>query len=183
MQNVTEKEKLKDVKTDMKIMVYILLGIAFVLLTILVVGLSLPKIRTLSKQAVYDASIETVYNTVTNNRDWEYRKSLEDLKIIETNNDFEIWEEVSGGITIRFKTKEKRPYTFYSFEMDCKHFQGEWFAEFETVENGKTRFTATEKIKYKNPFKRVIGYAFINLDKYMETYQNELRNKIENASR
>jgi len=167
----------------MKIMMYIVSGIVFVLLTILIVGLFLPKMRTLTKQTVYDTSIETVYNIVTNNRDWEYRTSLDDLKIIETNGDVEKWDEISGGITIRFKTKEKRPFTFYSFEMDCKFFQGEWFAEFETVENGKTRLTATESIEYKNPFIRVIGYAFMNLDKYMETYQNELRNKIENASR
>ena len=166
----------------MKITMYILLGTAFFLIAILVVGLFLPKIRTLSKQSVYDVSIETVYNIVTNNTDWEYRKSLDDLIIIETNDEYEIWDEVSGGVIIRFKTKEKIPYTFYSFEMDSKFFQGEWFAEFETVENGKTRFTATEKIRYKNPLIRVIGYFFMNLDEYMETYQNELRNKIEKAS-
>jgi hypothetical protein len=166
----------------MRIMMYILLGIAFVLLTVFIVGLFLPKLRILTKQTVYDASIETVYNIVTNNSDWEYRTSLDDLRIIETNNDFEIWEELSGGITIRFKTKEKRPFTFYSFEMGCKFFQGEWFAEFVTVENDKTSFKATEKIEYKNPFIRVIGYVFMNLDKYMEIYQNELRNKLENAS-
>ena len=167
----------------MRIMMYILLGVAFVLLIILIVGLILPKIRTLTKQAVYNASIETVYNIVTNNRDWEYRTSLDDLKIVETNGEYEIWDEISGGIAIRFKTKEKRPFSFYSFEMDCKFFQGEWFAEFETVDNGKTRLTATETIEYKNPFIRVIGYAFMNLDKYMETYQNELRNKLENAGK
>ena len=162
---------------------YILLGTAFVLLLFLIVGLLLPNMRTMTKQAVYDASIETVYNIVTNNSNWEYRTFLDDLKIIGTNGEFEIWDKISGGITIRFKTKEKRPYTFYSFEMDSKFFKGEWFAEFEIIDNGKTRLSATETIEYKNLFIRVIGYAFMNLDKYMETFQNELRNKLENTSR
>lgn len=105
------------------------------------------------------------------------------MRIIETDENVEIWEEVSRGVVIRFTTKEKRPFTFYSFEMDSKLFKGNWYAEFESVESGKTRFIATESIEYKNPFIRTIGYAFMNLDKYMETYQNELKDKIENASR
>ena len=166
----------------MKIMIYILLGIIFLLLLILAIGLFLPKTRTLKKETIYNASIETVYNTVTNNKDWKYRKSLDDLRIIETNGDIEVWEEVSGGTVIQFKTKEKRPFTFYSFEMNNKLFKGNWFAEFESVENGKIRFTATESIEYKNPFIRVIGYAFMNLDKFMEIYQSELRDKVDNHS-
>ena len=167
----------------MKSMVYILLGIMFLLLIIVIIGLFLPKTRTLSKETIYNASIETVYNTVTNNQDWKYRKSLDDLRIIETNGNMETWEEVSAGNIIRFKTKEKKPFTFYSFDMDSKLFKGYWYAEFESVGNGETRFTATESIEYKNPFIRTIGYAFMNLDKYMETYQQELKEKIEYTCR
>ena len=166
----------------MKFMIYILSGVIFLLLVVLIIGLFLPKTRVLKKETIYNAPIETVYNTVTNNQDWKYRKSLDNLKIIETNNDIETWEEVSEGNVILFKTKEKRPFTFYSFEMNSKLFKGSWFAEFKSVENGKTRFTATESIEYKNLFIRVIGYAFMNLDKYMEAYQNELREKVENPN-
>ena len=163
----------------MKIIIYILLGIIFLLLVVLIIGLCFPKIRTLTKETIYNAPIETVYNTVTNNQDWKYRKSLDSLKIIETNNNIETWEEVSKGYVILFKTKEKKPFTFYSFEMESKLFKGSWFAEFESIESGKTRFAATESIEYKNLFIRIIGYSFMNLDKYMESYQDELREKIE----
>jgi hypothetical protein len=167
----------------MKVLIYILLGVILLLLIILIIGLFLPKIRILKKEMIYNAPIETVYKIATNNQDWKYRKSLDDLRIIATNDTIETWEEVSGGNVIRFKTKEKRPFTFYSFEMDSKLFKGNWFAEFESVENGKTRFTATESIEYKNLFIRTIGYVFMNLDKYMETYQDELRDKIEKPSK
>ena len=162
----------------MKIVVYILLAVILVLLVVLIIGLCLPKTQVLTKETVYDASVEEVYSVVVNNRDWKYRTSIADLRIIETDGNFEVWDEISGGNTVRFRTKEKIPYTFYSFEMESKLFTGFWQAEFEAIENGKTRFTATESIEYKNPFIRVSGYLFMNLDKYMEAYQDELRNKL-----
>lgn len=69
----------------MKTMLYIILGIVVILLTILILGLLLPQKRIVTKQTVYNASIETVYNTVTNNKDWKYRTSLDDLRIVETD--------------------------------------------------------------------------------------------------
>ena len=71
----------------MKVVIYILLGIILLLLIILIIGLFLPKTRTLKKETVYNAPIDLVYNTVTNNQDWKYRKSLDDLRIIEINDD------------------------------------------------------------------------------------------------
>lgn len=166
----------------MKIILYILLAIIFTLVIISVVGLFLPKKRILTKQTIYHASIETVYNTVINNRNWQYRTSLEDLKIIKTDGELEIWEEVSAGNVIRFETDKKIPFSFYSFKMDSKLFKGNWFAEFESIEKEETRFTVTESIEYKNPFIRVIAYIFMDLDKFMEIYQNELRYKLENTN-
>jgi hypothetical protein len=95
----------------------------------------------------------------------------------------EEWEETANGATIRFKTLEKRPHSFYSFEMDSKMFTGKWQATFEPVEGGKTLFTATEKIEYKNLFYRLVGDAFMDLNKFMTTYQEELtaRIKLEKA--
>ena len=58
------------------------------------------------------------------------------------------------------KTLEKRPHSFYSFEMDSRMLTGEWQAAFERVEGGKTPPTATETMEYKNLFYRLVGYAF-----------------------
>lgn len=163
-----------------KIIFYFILVIIFIVLVILIIGLCLPKIRVVTKETEYDASVEKVFNTVTNNRDWKYRTSLDDLKIIESRGDIEIWDEFSGGNVIRFTVKDKKPYSVYSFEMESKLFKGYWIAEFESVSNEKTRFKATESIEYRYPFIKVIAFAFMNLDNYMETYQNELRNKLGN---
>lgn len=100
------------------------------------------------------------------------------MDIIRTQGDIEEWEETTNGVTIRFKTLEKRPHSFYSFEMDSKMFTGEWQATFEPMEGDKTLFTAIEKIEYKNLFYRLIGYAFMDLNKFMTTYQEELTARI-----
>ncbi len=143
--------------------------------------LGLPKQRVLTKTIVFDAPIEKVYNTVTNNADWQYRTGLDDLKIIETNGEFEHWEETTNGVTIRFTTTKKTPYTLYSFAMDSKLFKGSWCAEFEEIDKQKTLFSATESIEYTNPFVKTLAYMFLDLDKYMETYQNDLLQKLKQS--
>ena len=163
----------------MKITLYILLGIVCLLLLILIVGLILPKKRTLTKKSIYNAPLSKVYKAVTNNQDWKYRTSLDDLKIIESTGDIEIWDEITGGNTIRFQTKEKRPNSFYSFDMESNLFKGYWFAEFEAIDDNTTLFTATESIEYKNPFIKTVAYLFMDLGKFMEIYQDELRKKVE----
>ena len=148
-------------------------------LLVVLIGALLPRIRTETKQCILNAPVDAVFAIVTNNQEWHYRSSLDDLEIICTQGDLEEWEETTHGVTIRFKTLEKRPHSFYSFEMDSKMFTGEWQATFEPMEGGKTLFTATEKIEYKNLFYRLVGYAFMDLNKFMTTYQEELTARIE----
>lgn len=148
-------------------------------LIVVLIGTFLPRIRTETKQCILNAPVDVVFAIVTNNQEWHYRSSLDDLDIIRTQGDIEEWKETANGVTIRFKTLEKRPHSFYSFEMDSKMFTGEWHATFEPMEGGKTLFTATETIEYKNLFFRLVGYVFMDLNKFMTTYQEELTARIE----
>lgn len=91
----------------MLFVIIIFSSILLLLTAIYFVGLLLPKKRILTKETIFDAPIEKVYNTVINNIDWQYRTGLDDLKILETNGEFEIWEENSNGYTISFKTIKK----------------------------------------------------------------------------
>lgn len=139
----------------------------------------LPRIRTEIKQCIVNAPVDVVFAIVTNNQEWHYRSSLDDLEIIRTQGNIEEWEETTNGVTIRFKTLEKRPHSFYSFEVDSRMFTGEWQATFEPIEGGKTLFTATETMEYKNLFYRLVGYAFFDLNKFMTAFQEELTARVE----
>ncbi|AEW21414.1 hypothetical protein BFO_0696 [Tannerella forsythia 92A2] len=160
----------------MKNVLYIILGMLLLLVLIVVL---IGRTRTETKQCILNAPVDVVFAIVTNNQEWHYRSSLDDLEIICTQGDLEEWEETANGVTIRFKTLEKRPHSFYSFEMDSKMFAGEWQATFEPMEGDKTLFTATEKIEYKNLFYCLVGCAFMDLNKFMTTYQEELTARIE----
>ena len=164
----------------MKNVLYIILsGLLLLVLVVVLTGALLLRIRTETKQCILNAPVDVVFAIVTNNKEWHYRSSLDDLEIIRAQGNIEEWEETTNGVTIRFKTLEKRPHSFYSFEMESKMFTGKWQATFEPVEGGKTLFSATEKIEYKNLFYRLVGYAFMDLNKFMTTYQKELTVRIE----
>ncbi len=119
-------------------MSYIILsGLLLLVLVVVVIGTFLPRTRTETKQCILNAPVDVVFAIVTNNQEWHYRNSLDDLDIIRTQGDIEEWEETTNGVTIRFKTLEKRPHTFYSFAMDSKMFTGEWQATFDPMEEDK----------------------------------------------
>lgn len=163
----------------METILLIFIGLLIASFIIAIIGILLPRIRKKTKQCFLNAPIDKVYSVVTDNENWQYRKkTLDNLDIIEKKDSYEIWKEVSNNMTIYFKTLEKVPNSFYSFSMYCKVFSGIWQATFEPADGG-TLFTATEIIEYKNCLYKMLGYAFMNLGKFMETYQEELREEVE----
>lgn len=152
-------------------------GFAFVLF---VIGLCLPRERIVRSEATIDASPEIVYKVLIDNDNWKYRTSLAELQIVQRNGDIEEWIETSkDGAIIHFMTKEKRPYSFYSFGMESKLFKGYWTAEIQKLDDNKTHFIATEYVEMKNPIVKVLSYLFFDLKSLMVVYQNDLITEIE----
>lgn len=164
------------------IIVYIIAGIVSMAILIFITGLLLPAERVVSRKGHFHVSPEILYGVVTDNNDWQYRRSLKELVIHENRNGMEIWDEIShDGTVIRFRTREKRPFTFYSFDMEARLFAGRWTGEFEPDGNGGTLFIATEYICVKNPFIKTLSYLFFNIGKLMDEYQEDLRHKTSEA--
>lgn len=138
-----------------------------------------PPEQTQTLQTVFQAPPETVFAVVSNNRDWRYRTSLDDLRILETDDrGWEIWEERSQGRTIRFTTQAKEPPSFYAFTMQGEGFSGHWQARFEPLPGGGTRFTATEHIVFEGALMSLMGWCCMDLAGYMRTYQEDVRRKL-----
>lgn len=158
------------------------------LLRVVSVGLALalglavwlaPTEQTQTLQTVFQAPPEMVFAVVSNNRDWRYRTSLDDLRILETDDrGWEVWEERSQGRTIRFTTQAKEPPSFYAFTMQGEGFSGRWQARFEPLPGGGTRFTATEHIVFDGAFMRLMGWCCMDLVGYMRTYQEDVCRKL-----
>lgn len=161
------------------VMLYILSGILGLIILVYVIGLILPSERTVTRQSVFDVSSQVLYDIVTNNNDWQYRKDLKALNILERNGEYEVWEEIANnGSVIRFETKNKTPYSFYAFDMSSKLFDGHWTANFEAIDKNSTCFVATEHIRIRNPFIKSLSYLFFDIGKLMEQYQEDLKHKI-----
>ena len=163
----------------MKIILGTIVILIALVLIITIIGLLLPKERIVSRQSVYRVSPKKLFEVVTDNSDWKYRTGLKDLIIIESTQDKEVWDEVQeDGSVIRFNTREKRPYSFYSFDMESKIFTGYWTAEFIEKGENYTLFVATEHISVKNPFIKTISYLFFDIGKLMDVYQQDLKKRI-----
>jgi len=144
----------------MKIISYGLLFIIGIGIMIYVIGYFLPETRKLTKETVYSANAEKVYNVMTDNQNWQYRTSLDNLEILAQDGENEVWQETTNDITILFKTREKH-------------------ATLTPIDEKQTRFEATESLTFPNPFIRVLSYLFMDLEKFMQTYEDELRKKLE----
>ncbi len=163
----------------MAILLYFLTGLVILFVIVYVIGVLLPEERKVTRQSIFKASPDIVYSVVTNNEDWNYRTDLRELQIIAKEGDIEIWDEIAkNGNVIRFTTREKIPYSFYSFDMESNLFTGYWTANFIPTDSGDTAFIATEYLRIKNPFIKVFFYLFFDVGKFMEIYQTNLRLKI-----
>lgn len=159
----------------MKIL-YITGGILAISILVFIIGLSLPAERVVSRKGYFNVPPEILYGIVTNNHDWQYRRSLKDLIILESENGMEVWKETThDGTIIHFQTQKKLPCSFYSFNMETALFTGYWTGEFEADRQNGTIFTATEYIRIKNPFVKTLSYLFFDIGKLMEEYQEDLQ--------
>lgn len=129
----------------MKIISYGLLFIIGVGIMIYVIGYFLPETRKLTRETVYSANAEKVYNVITD-QNWQYRTALDNLEILSREGENEVWQETVNGITILFKTREKRPFEYYAFDMSSQFFTGEWHATLTPTDEEQTRFEATESL-------------------------------------
>lgn len=163
----------------MTLLMYILIGVVIICLLGLIVGLILPKERVHTKQSVFDAPPQKVFELVTDNVNWQYRDDIKDLKIISVDGNKQVWDEYGkDGMIIRFTTREYIPYSFYSFDMESKIMKGYWTSEYKEVEKGKTLYTATEYLTLENPFVRLLNYLFFDIDKYMSNQQLCISRKL-----
>ena len=164
----------------MSFFIYFFIIVVGIVALICIVGLLLPNERTATSECYYNASPEKVYNALTNNVDCGYRSDLDKVVIIEENDGIEVWDEIAkNGSVIRFRTANKQPYSLYEFDIIRGNgFTGHWKGELKLTSTGGTHFTSTETIRIKNPFVKLLSYLFFDLEKFMHTYQNDLRVKL-----
>ena len=122
---------------------------------------------------VIDAPVALVYNIVTDNKNFQWRKEVENIELLEDG----FIEYYKGGGHTFFKNIQKKKNEYYAFTMQHKLFNGEWEGKFESY-NGGTKVCFQEKIYIKNFFLRLIAPLFWNLKRIQQNYITALKAEV-----
>lgn len=152
------------------------LSVLAVFAAIFMAGLLLPKQREFVKQAELRSPPEKVFQVVTDvESQASWRDDVLEIKVIDQST----WTEIpKKGAPITFKTKQKAENKLFEIEIIApKSFKGHWLGTFEETPTG-TKVVFKEVMLIENPFFRVVSLIFVNLDKTMEIYMENLKTKL-----
>lgn len=158
-------------------MTYLLVSIVAIIAIVLITGLFLPKERTFTKTAVLHSDVTKVFNLVTdfkNQANW--RNDVKEIIVIEDNT----WTEIpQKGTAITFKVKQKIENEIFEIEIiEPKNFNGYWVGTFKQTNKNQTAIEFREVITISNPFFRTLSYLLVDLDKTMDLYLQNLKQKL-----
>ena len=158
-------------------MTYLLISIVAIIAIVLIIGLFLPKERTFTKTAVLNSDVNKVFNIVTdfkNQTTW--RNDVKEIIVIDNNT----WTEVpQKGTVITFKVKQKVENEIFEIEIiEPKNFNGYWVGTFKTTKVNGTAIEFKEVITISNPFLRTLSFLFVDLNKTMDLYLQNLKQKL-----
>lgn len=160
-----------------KMTTYLLIAIVAIIAIVLIIGLFLPKERTFTKTAVLNSDVKKVFNIVTdfkNQTSW--RNDVKEIIVIDNYT----WTEVpKKGTAITFKVKQKVENEIFEIEIiEAKDFNGYWVGTFKQTKPNETAIEFKEVVAFSNPFFRTISYLFVDLDKTMDLYLENLKQKL-----
>lgn len=156
---------------------YLLISIVAIIAIVLIIGLFLPKERTFTKKALLSSDVTKVFSLVTdfkNQTTW--RNDVKEIIVIDDNT----WTEVpKKGTAITFKVKQKIENEIFEIEIvEPKNFNGYWVGTFKQTNQNATEIEFKEVVTISNPFFRTLSYLFVDLDKTMDLYLENLKHKL-----
>ncbi len=153
-----------------------ILSILAVVALIFIVGLFIPKQREFVKQSEFKSPPEKVFEVVTDFKNQvSWRGDVQEIKVIDSNT----WTETpKRGTPITFKIKRQVENKLLEIEIiEPKSFNGYWVGTFEPTPSG-TKVIFKEVVVIENPFFRALSSIFVDLEKTMEIYMNNLTTKL-----
>jgi hypothetical protein len=126
---------------------------------------------------VLNSDVTKVFNIVTdfkNQTTW--RNDVKEIIVIDENT----WTEVpKKGTAITFKVKQKVENEIFEIEIiEPKNFNGYWVGTFKTTKVNGTAIEFKEVITISNPFFRTLSFLFVDLNKTMDLYLQNLKQKL-----
>lgn len=123
--------------------------------------------------AQFPCDCKTVWDIVTDNGNYNWRRDLSKIEIID---DHQFNEYTRDGFVTHFRITAKEQCREYRFAMENKNMSGRWSGIFESRDGG-TQITFTEEVQVNNPIMNLFVKGY--LKKQQENYIADLRTAIE----
>ncbi|EHJ00458.1 hypothetical protein CDLVIII_3915 [Clostridium sp. DL-VIII] len=123
--------------------------------------------------ATFKANIKEVWEVVTNNNKYYWRRDLSKIDVSIDGNSFT--EYTKGNFPTKFNITLKKPYERYEFDMTNKNMNGHWIGVFSPLNNG-TQIEFTEKVSVNNPIMNF--FVGLYLKKQQSLYIADLKKEL-----
>jgi len=130
------------------------------------------RVSKIEKELPYN--LQEIWNVVTNNDDYTWRRGIEKIEKISENT----FIEHGKNYQIEFEIVTFNEPILYEFNMKSNIYRGVWRREFIGISSEKTKMVFTEKICFNNVFLKLLSYLILNLEKIQEEYFEDLGNRL-----
>lgn len=107
--------------------------------------------------AQFPCDCKTVWDIVTDNKNYEWRSDLSKIEMIDENR-FD--EYTKTGFVTHFQITAKEPCREYRFDMENQNMSGHWSGIFESRNDG-IQITFTEEVQVKNPIMNLLVKGYL----------------------
>lgn len=131
---------------------------------------------TATKKAHFNCSAKTLFNIVTNNKEYGWRSDLKKIDLVDGGVSF--IEYTKKGYPTLFTITNRIPYTRYEFKIHNNTMTGKWIGIFEETD-GETDIEFIETVSIKGWIKRHFAPYYLNRqqDKYVEDLKKAVKEK------
>lgn len=161
----------------MTILFYILITFIVLISLLLLVGLILPKNRIAKRVVNFSSDIQTVWDVITNNEDYDWRSDVSKIEILDNGDSWIEYSSKDNSI-ISFKVSKKNIAKEYCFSMENPIFTGQFESKFESSSPSGARIEFIESISIKNPLIKPLSYLFFNVQAFQDKYISDLKSKL-----
>ena len=123
--------------------------------------------------ATFKADIKKVWEVVTNNNNYKWRRDLSKIDVSVDGNSFT--EYTKDNFSTKFTITLKKPYERYEFDMTNKNMNGHWIGVFTTVNDG-TQIEFTEEVSVNNLIMNLFVGSY--LKKQQSLYIADLKKEL-----
>ena len=158
----------------LKVLGYVIAGVAFVALAIVVIGFLLPEKHSASVRAQYNASPQQIYDAIVDvERGPEWRSGLDSVQVLERTP--LKWRESAEWGTLTMVMDEATPSSRVVSRIadEGEGFGGTWTYEISPHDAGST-LLITENGEVYNPLFRFMSKFVFGHYKSLETYATDL---------